>query len=108
MARPGRLELPTLCLEAPRTLLPNLARGVANRAVSASWDKSTQTLSPSFSPIFFAFAAVFRALSDTGVTLASYAILYIRSLVRVSQQSRPSVEQFDSKCIFQARSEGWS
>jgi hypothetical protein len=27
MARPGRLELPTLCLEAVRTILPNLARG---------------------------------------------------------------------------------
>src|SRR6267378_2311155 len=46
MARPGRLELPTLCLEAIRTTLPNLARGVANRMDSASWDKFSQ---PTFS-----------------------------------------------------------
>ena len=43
MARPGRLELPTLCLEAVRTTLPNLARGVANRTESASWYKFPQT-----------------------------------------------------------------
>src|SRR6266581_2265374 len=46
MARPGRLELPTLCLEAVRTTLPNLARGVANRTNSASWGKFPQ---PAFS-----------------------------------------------------------
>src|SRR3974390_1810592 len=44
MARPGRLELPTLCLEAARSTLPNLARGVANRANSASWNKLPQTI----------------------------------------------------------------
>src|SRR5467141_974252 len=43
MARPGRLELPTLCLEAVRTTLPNLARGVANRTESAGWYKFPQT-----------------------------------------------------------------
>src|SRR6202140_146619 len=32
-----------LCLEAARPTLPNLARGVANRANSASWGNSTQT-----------------------------------------------------------------
>jgi hypothetical protein len=36
MPRPARLELATPCLEAVRTTLPNLARGVANRADSAS------------------------------------------------------------------------
>src|SRR6266480_815755 len=46
MARPGRLELPTLCLEAVRPTLPNLARGVANRTDSASWGKFPQ---PAFS-----------------------------------------------------------
>ena len=44
VARPGRLELPTLCLEAIRTTLPNLARGVANRMDSASWGKFSQTI----------------------------------------------------------------
>jgi hypothetical protein len=43
MARPVRLELTTSCLEAVRTILPNLARGVANRAESASWGKFPQT-----------------------------------------------------------------
>src|SRR5437773_5894410 len=37
MARPARLELATPCLEAVRSILPNLARGVANRTESASW-----------------------------------------------------------------------
>src|SRR5260370_34549550 len=46
MARPGRFELPTLCLEAVRSTLPNLARGVANRADSPSWVKSPH---PAFS-----------------------------------------------------------
>src|SRR5260370_9184059 len=46
MARPGRFELPTLCLEAVRSTLPNLARGVANRADSTSWGKFPQ---PAFS-----------------------------------------------------------
>ena len=67
MARPGRLELPTLCLEAVRTTLPNLARGVANRTNSASWGKFSQ---PAFSFIrcylsyfcrrFLQFALPFR------------------------------------------------
>ena len=43
MARPARLELATPCLEAVRTSLPNLARGVANRTESASWYKFPQT-----------------------------------------------------------------
>src|ERR1700688_3306651 len=46
--RPGRLELPTLCLEAVRTTLPNLARGVANRTKSASWGNFLQTTFSSF------------------------------------------------------------
>ena len=46
MARPARLELATLCLEAVRTTLPNLARGVANRTNSASWGNFPQ---PTFS-----------------------------------------------------------
>jgi len=44
MARPARLELATPCLEAARSTLPNLARGVANRANSASWNKLPQTI----------------------------------------------------------------
>jgi hypothetical protein len=35
--------LSTFCLEAIRTTLPNLARGVANRMDSASWGKFPQT-----------------------------------------------------------------
>jgi hypothetical protein len=38
--------LSTFCLEAVRTTLPNLARGVANRTNSASWGKFPQ---PAFS-----------------------------------------------------------
>ena len=37
MARPAGLEPAPFCLEAVRTTLPNLARGVANRTNSASW-----------------------------------------------------------------------
>jgi hypothetical protein len=44
MARPARLELATPCLEAARSTLPNLARGVANRGNSASWNKFPQTI----------------------------------------------------------------
>jgi hypothetical protein len=43
VARPEGIEPPTLCLEAARPTLPNLARGVANRANSTSWGNSTQT-----------------------------------------------------------------
>src|SRR6266481_278564 len=43
VARPERLELPTLWFEAARSILPNLARGVATRANSASWGKFPQT-----------------------------------------------------------------
>ena len=44
VTRPEGLEPPTLCLEAVRTLLPNLARGVANGTVSASWRNSEQII----------------------------------------------------------------
>ncbi len=50
MARPEGLEPPTLCFEAVRSTLPNLARGVANRADSASWGKFPQ---PAFSFVHF-------------------------------------------------------
>src|SRR6266478_1178864 len=67
MARPGRLELPTLCLEAVRSTLPNLAREVANRADSASWGKFPQPAFsflhcclPSFCRRFPRFASHFR------------------------------------------------
>jgi len=43
MARPAGLEPAAFCLEAVRPTLPNLARGVANRADTASWDKFPQT-----------------------------------------------------------------
>jgi hypothetical protein len=46
VARPEGFEPPTLCLEAVRPILPNLARGVANRAESASWGKFPE---PTFS-----------------------------------------------------------
>ena len=49
VARPARLELATPCLEAVRTTLPNLARGVANRTDSASWGKFLQ---PTFSFLY--------------------------------------------------------
>jgi hypothetical protein len=52
MARPEGFEPPILCLEADRTLLPNLARGGATGAVSASWGNSTQT---TFSVVFLDF-----------------------------------------------------
>ena len=42
MARPEGFEPPILCLEADRTLLPNLARGGATGAVSASSGNSPQ------------------------------------------------------------------
>jgi hypothetical protein len=48
MARPERLELPTLWFEAVRLTLLNLARGVANRTESASWGKFPQ---PAFSSL---------------------------------------------------------
>jgi len=43
VAHPGGFELPTFWFVAVRSTLPNLARGVANRANSASWNKSPQT-----------------------------------------------------------------
>jgi hypothetical protein len=49
LARPERLELSTLRLEAVRSTLPNLARGVANRTDSASWGKFPQ---PAFSFLY--------------------------------------------------------
>ena len=59
--------LSTFCLEAIRTTLPNLARGVANRMDSASWDKFSQpTFSficcrlPYFCRRFLQFALHFR------------------------------------------------
>jgi hypothetical protein len=49
VARPVGLEPTTSCLEAIRTILPNLARGVANRTDSASWGKFLQ---PAFSCLY--------------------------------------------------------
>jgi hypothetical protein len=46
VVRPGGLELPTFWFVAVRPILPNLARGVANRTESASWGKFPQ---PAFS-----------------------------------------------------------
>jgi hypothetical protein len=43
VVRPGGFELPTSWFVAARSTLQNLARGVANRANSASWNKSPQT-----------------------------------------------------------------
>jgi hypothetical protein len=67
MARPGRLELPTLCLEAVRTTLPNLARGVANRTKSASWGKFPQT---TFSSFCWPFTTELRLFSTICVTFS--------------------------------------
>jgi hypothetical protein len=49
VARPEGIEPPTLCLEADRPLLPNLARGGATGVVSASSGNSPQ---PTFSFVF--------------------------------------------------------
>src|SRR6266480_1112658 len=49
---PGGLELPTFWFVAVRPILPNLARGVANRTDSASWGISVQS----------AFSFFFRSL----------------------------------------------
>src|SRR5229473_8418617 len=43
VVRPERFELPAFWFVAARPTLPNLARGVANRANSASWDNFSQT-----------------------------------------------------------------
>ncbi len=43
VVRPGGLELPTFWFVAVRPILPNLARGVANRTDSASWGNSVQS-----------------------------------------------------------------
>jgi len=43
VVRPGGLELPTFWFVAVRSILPNLARGVANRTDSASWGNSVQS-----------------------------------------------------------------
>src|SRR5467141_1514597 len=45
VVRPGGLELPTFWFVAVRSILPNLARGVANRTDSASWGNSVQSVS---------------------------------------------------------------
>jgi hypothetical protein len=70
--RQGRLELPTLCLEAVRTILSNLARGVANRTDSASWDKSLQAAF-SFIVICCIFAVAFCNLRNIFVTASRSA-----------------------------------
>src|SRR6267143_1585102 len=43
VVRPGGLELPTFWFATVRPILPNLARGVANRTDSASWGNSVQS-----------------------------------------------------------------
>src|SRR5882762_3946676 len=43
VVRPGGLELPTFWFVAVRSILPNLARGVANRTDSASWGNFVQS-----------------------------------------------------------------
>jgi hypothetical protein len=68
VARPARLELATPCLEAVRTTLPNLARGVANRTESASWSNSGKQLSLSFVAFYRRIAVVFHDLRDIFVT----------------------------------------
>ena len=73
MARPARLELATPCLEAVRTTLPNLARGVAivierNQQVVTNFRK---LLSPSFVALCFTIAAIFRNLRYIFVTVAT-------------------------------------
>ena len=64
-------ELPTLCLEAVRPTLPNLARGVANRADSASWGKFPQPALSFLLVVCRLFAAVFRTLRYIFVTAGS-------------------------------------
>ena len=50
--RPGRLELPTPCFEAAGPILPNLARGSAIGALSASWGNSPRVTFSFVSPHF--------------------------------------------------------
>jgi len=50
VVRPGGLELPTFWFVAVRPILPNLARGVANRTDSASWGNSVQSAFSFFIP----------------------------------------------------------
>jgi hypothetical protein len=57
--RPERFELPTFWFVAVRPILPNLARGVANRTDSASWATPCNLLSPSLSPIWGRFCRGF-------------------------------------------------
>jgi hypothetical protein len=64
VARPEGIESPTLCLEADRPLLPNLARGGANGAVSASWGNSTQTI---FSFVFRVFLHFWRCFPQVAL-----------------------------------------
>jgi len=65
-----KCPLPTLCLETTQTILPNLARGVANEVISAGWGKSSQTTLSYVPRFFFTFAAFFRNLCYVSVTAA--------------------------------------
>jgi hypothetical protein len=71
VVRPVGFEPTTSCLEAVRVILPNLARGVANRTESASWANSRKLPSPTFAFICRTFVAVFRDLRYIFVTGAT-------------------------------------
>jgi hypothetical protein len=73
VVRPGGLELPTFWFVAVRSILPNLARGVANRTDSASWGNSVQSAFSSLSALCFAIAAIFRVLRYSLVTGSRFA-----------------------------------
>jgi hypothetical protein len=72
-----RCELPTLCLEAVRTILPNLARGNANGTLSASWGNSEQ----------ITFSFVFRLLHHSCRCFPRFVLRFRDSAATVCQIS---------------------
>jgi hypothetical protein len=90
MARPGRLELPTLCLEAAETILPNLARGSATGVLSASSGNSSQLTFSCFVRLFVASAAFFLASRYVFVTDAKQPEFKRLPATRHSNNSIPS------------------
>ena len=81
-------ERQTVCSEAARPTLPNLARGVANRANSASLGNSTQTTFSFVFRLFLCFCRCFPQVAlrfrDGGAVLALAAGHQFESPLRIS------------------------
>jgi hypothetical protein len=88
MVRPERFELPTFWFVAARTILPNLARGVANRAHSASWDNFAQT----------AFSFFYCHLLHNCRCLPPFALHFRDSAVRAVLTPDVLVRVRESRC----------